>query len=205
MPKARTKRVDCEEKGAGCHGCCIGCAVGNGLSCRRLCRRRRGNRLHFRQDDRGGGATTGGRGTGRQVHVDRVRARGSDRALWDRDRLHHHGASWQISRRMAEYEAKMKAAQKEAEEVVAQAKVRAQRLKEENERQMSAEAERIKAGAAREIDQERRQAIEDVRRYASELGLRVAEKVLERSLTDADHQRLAEEALTAVAKDFEKS
>src|SRR2546427_8171184 len=62
MPKARTKRVDCEEKGAGCHGCCIGCAVGNGLSCRRLCRRRRGNRLHFRQDDRGGGATTGGRG-----------------------------------------------------------------------------------------------------------------------------------------------
>jgi len=44
-----------------------------------------------------------------------------------------------------------------------------------------------------------------VRRYASELGLRIAEKVLERSLTDADHQRLADEALTAVAKDFEKS
>ncbi len=111
----------------------------------------------------------------------------------------------EAERRMAEYEAKMKAAQKEAEEVVAQAKVRAQRLMEENERRMSAEAERIKAGAAREIEQERRQAIEDVRRYASELGLRIAEKVLERSLTDADHQRLADEALTAVAKDFEKS
>src|SRR2546426_3852743 len=69
MPKARTKRVDCEQKGAGCHGCCIGCAVGDGLSCRRLCRRRRGNRLHFRQDDRGGGTPTGGRGTGRPVHV----------------------------------------------------------------------------------------------------------------------------------------
>jgi len=99
----------------------------------------------------------------------------------------------------------MKAAQKEAEEVVAQAKVRAQHLMEENERQMSAEAERIKAGAVREIEQERRQAIEDVRRYASELGLRIAEKVLERSLTDADHQRLADEALTAVAKDLEKT
>jgi len=110
----------------------------------------------------------------------------------------------EADRRMAEYEAKMKAAQKEAEDVVAQAKVRAQHLMEENERQMSAEAERIKAGASREIEQERRQAVEDVRRYASELGLRVAEKVLERSLTDADHQRLADEALTAVAKDFEK-
>src|SRR5207302_9465221 len=111
----------------------------------------------------------------------------------------------EAERRMAEYEAKMKAAQKEAEEVVAQAKVRAQHLMEENERQMSAEAERIKDGAAREIEQERRQAIEDVRRYASELGLRIAEKVLERSLTDADHQRLADEALTAVAKDLEKT
>jgi len=44
-----------------------------------------------------------------------------------------------------------------------------------------------------------------VRRYAGEMGLRVAERVLERSLTDADHKRLADEALTAVAKDFEKS
>ncbi len=111
----------------------------------------------------------------------------------------------EAERRMAEYDAKMKAAQKEAEELVAQAKARTQQMMEENERRMSAEAERIKAGAAREIEQERRKAVEDVRRYAGELGLRVAEKVLERSLTDADHKRLADEALTAVAKDFEKS
>src|SRR5947209_5282068 len=111
----------------------------------------------------------------------------------------------EAERRMAEYEARMQSAQKEAAELVAQAKVRAQHMMEENERRMAAEAERIKAGAAREIEQERRKAVEEVRRYASELGLRIAEKVLERSLTDADHQRLADEALTAVAKDFEKS
>jgi len=111
----------------------------------------------------------------------------------------------EAERRMAEYDARMRSAQKEAEEMVAQAKVRAQQMMEENERRMSAEAERIKANAAREIEQERRKALADVRRYASELGLRVAEKVLERSLTDADHKRLADEALTAVAKDFEKS
>ncbi|TAL10626.1 MAG: ATP synthase F0 subunit B [Nitrospirae bacterium] len=113
--------------------------------------------------------------------------------------------SAEAERRMAEYEAKMKASAKEAEEMIAQAKVRAQQMKEENERQLSADAERIKAAAAREIEQERRKALDDVRRYAGELALQVAGKVLERSLTDADHKRLADESLAAVAKDFGKS
>lgn len=113
--------------------------------------------------------------------------------------------SAEAERRMAEYEAKMKASAKEAEEMVAQAKARAQQMKEENERQLSADAERIKAAAAREIEQERRKALDDVRRYAGELALQVAGKVLERSLTDADHKRLADESLAAVAKGFERS
>jgi F-type H+-transporting ATPase subunit b len=113
--------------------------------------------------------------------------------------------SAEVERRMAEYEAKMKASQKEAEEMIAQAKARAQQMKEDNERQLSADAERIKATAAREIEQERRKALDDVRRYVGELALQVAGKVLERSLTDADHKRLADESLAAVAKDYEKS
>lgn len=112
--------------------------------------------------------------------------------------------SAEAEQRMAEYEAKMKASQKEAEEMIAQAKARAQQMKEDNERQLSADAERIKATAAREIEQERRKAVDDVRRYVGELALQVAGKVLERSLTDADHTRLADESLAAVAKDFEK-
>ena len=113
--------------------------------------------------------------------------------------------SAEAEQRMAEYEAKMKASQKEAEEMIAQAKARAQQMKEDNERQLSADAERIKATAAREIEQERRKAVDDVRRYVGDLALQVAGKVLERSLTDADHKRLADESLAAVAKDFEKS
>jgi len=113
--------------------------------------------------------------------------------------------SAEAEQRMAEYEAKMKVSQKEAEELIAQARARAQQMKEENERQLSADAERIKATAAREIEQERRKAVDDVRRYVGELALQVAGKVLERSLTDADHKRLADESLAAVAKDFEKS
>jgi F-type H+-transporting ATPase subunit b len=99
----------------------------------------------------------------------------------------------------------MKASQKEAEEMIAQAKARAQQMKEENERQLQADAERIKAAAARDIEQERRKALEDVRRHVADLALRVAEKVVERSLTDADHKRLADEALAAVARDYEKA
>jgi F-type H+-transporting ATPase subunit b len=109
----------------------------------------------------------------------------------------------EAERRMAEYELKIKGAQKEAEALVEQAKHRAQHLLEENERRLTQEAERIRTSTAREIDQERRRAREDVRGYATELALRVAEKLVERSLTDADHKRLAEEALSAVARDYD--
>ena len=109
----------------------------------------------------------------------------------------------EAERRMAEYEIKMKGAQKEAEALVEQAKHRAQHLLEENERRLTQEAERIRTSTAREIDQERRRALEDVRGYATDLALRVAEKLVERTLTDADHKRLAEEALAAVARDYD--
>jgi F-type H+-transporting ATPase subunit b len=108
----------------------------------------------------------------------------------------------EAERRMAEYEIKMKGAQKEAEALVEQAKHRAQHLLEENERRLTQEAERIRTSTAREIDQERRRALEDVRGYATDLALRVAEKLVERTLTDADHKRLAEEALFAVTRDY---
>lgn len=110
----------------------------------------------------------------------------------------------EAERRLAEYDAKLKAVQKEAEEMIAQARARALQMMEENERRMSVDAERIKAAAARDIDQERRTALEEVRAHVADLALRVAEKIVERSLTDADHKRLADESLSAVARDYEK-
>jgi F-type H+-transporting ATPase subunit b len=109
----------------------------------------------------------------------------------------------EAERRMQEYEAKLIVASRDAEAVLIQAKERAQRLLDENEQRLVAEAERVKADAAREIDQERRKAIQDIRNQATELALLVAEKVVERSLTDADHRRFADEALAAVAKTYQ--
>lgn len=103
-------------------------------------------------------------------------------------------------RKLKEYEAKLSAAGREAEGILAAAKERAQRLLEENEQRLTAEAERIKGDATRAIDQERRNAIQEIRTQTTELALMVAEKVVQRSLNDADHRRLADEALDALAK-----
>lgn len=104
--------------------------------------------------------------------------------------------------KLKEYEAKLNAASKEADGILATAKERAQRILEENEQRLTADAERIKGDATREIDQERRKAIQEIRTQTTDLALMVAEKVVERSLTDADHRRLADDALAALAKSY---
>ena len=106
----------------------------------------------------------------------------------------------EAERKLKEYEAKLAAASKEAEGILVAAKERAQRLMEENEQRLTTEAERIKGDATREIDHERRKAIQDIRTQTTDLALMVAEKVIQRSLNDADTRRLADEALDALAK-----
>lgn len=107
---------------------------------------------------------------------------------------------FEAERTLKNYEAKLAAASQEAEGILSAAKERAQRLMEENEQRLTAEAERIKGDATREIDHERRKAIGEIRTQTTELALMVAEKVVQRSLTDADHRRLADEALDALSK-----
>ena len=107
---------------------------------------------------------------------------------------------FEAERRLREYEAKLNAAGKEAEAILAAAKERAQRLLDENEQRLTAEAERIKGDATREIEQERRKALQDIRTQTTELALMVAEKVVQRSLTESDQRRFADEALEALSK-----
>ena len=118
------------------------------------------------------------------------------------DQAERHRA--EAERKLKEYEAKLSAASKEAEGILNAAKERAQRLLEENEQRLTAEAERIKGDATREIDHERRKAIQEIRTQTTELALMVAEKVVQRSLTDADHRKLADDALAALAKSYQQ-
>ena len=114
------------------------------------------------------------------------------------DQAERHRAA--AERTLKEYEAKLHLAAKEAEGILAAAKDRAQRLMEEHEQRMTVEAERIKGDATREIEHARRKAIQEIRAHTTELALLVAEKVVQRSLTDADHRKFAEEALAALAQ-----
>jgi F-type H+-transporting ATPase subunit b len=106
----------------------------------------------------------------------------------------------EAEQKMQEYEAKLKTASREAETMLAAAKDRAQRIMEENEQRLRTETQRSKEDATREIEQERRRAIQDIRNQTTEMALLVAEKVVGRSLNDADHKRMADEALSAVAE-----
>jgi len=106
--------------------------------------------------------------------------------------------------KLKEYEAKLNSAAQEAEGLLTAAKDRAQRLMEENEQRMTVEAERIKGDATREIDQERRKAIQDIRAQTTNLALMVAEKVVQRSLNEADHRKFADEALEALSKSYQR-
>ncbi len=108
----------------------------------------------------------------------------------------------EAERVLKEYEAKIQAATTEAETILSQAKERAQRSLEENEQRLKADAERIKAEATREIDQERRRAVQEIRTQTTDLALQVAERVIGRSLNEADHRRLADEALEAVSQSY---
>jgi|CXWL01.1.fsa_nt_gi F-type H+-transporting ATPase subunit b len=110
----------------------------------------------------------------------------------------------EAERKMREYEVKISAASKEAEAVLIQAKEKAQQLLDENEQRLTADAERIKAEAMREIELERRKAIQDIRTHTTELALQIAEKVVSRSLREEDHRRLVEEALQAVGETFQQ-
>jgi F-type H+-transporting ATPase subunit b len=110
----------------------------------------------------------------------------------------------EAEQKLKEYEAKLNSVAKEAEGILAAAKERAQRLMEENEQRLTSEAERIKGDAAREIDHERRKAIQDIRAQTTDLALLVAEKVVQRSLNEADHRKFADEALEALAKSYQR-
>ena len=101
--------------------------------------------------------------------------------------------------KLKEYEVKLQAAAKEAEDLISDAKHRAQRLLDENEQRLRADSQRIKEQASQDIERERQKAVEDIKSQTADLAILVAEKVIGRSLSEDDHRRFAQEALSEVA------
>ena len=86
-------------------------------------------------------------------------------------------------------------AQQEARQLIGQAQEAAAQLRQELEDRARADAEQIVARAREEVQVERDQAIEQLRREFADLTITAAERVTRQSLDRAAHQRLIDEVL----------
>jgi F-type H+-transporting ATPase subunit b len=95
-----------------------------------------------------------------------------------------------------EYRERLHEARSQADEIVA----RARKTAENNEAEAVADAKRkreeMMAATRRDIQQETRRAIQEIRNEVADLTVLATEKVTRKSLNDDDQKRLVEEALS---------
>ena len=90
----------------------------------------------------------------------------------------------------SEYKEKLSQAQLTGERMVREATERGQKREEEILRQANVEAEAIMAKASADIAREKKKALNDAKDEISDIALAIAEKIVGRELTDADHSDL---------------
>lgn len=97
------------------------------------------------------------------------------------------------------HEAKLAEARAEGNRILDEARQAGDRLKTDVMDNARVEAEQVMARAHRQLELETDQALETIRNEAASLAVKAAEKVIQRSLTDDDHQRFAEQAVNEIA------
>jgi F-type H+-transporting ATPase subunit b len=97
-----------------------------------------------------------------------------------------------------EYRERLKEARAQSEEIVA----RARQTADSHEHEARGRAQEILAEAAkkaeRDIDAATKRALDDIRREVADLTVMATEKVVRKTLNDADQRRLVEEALSEI-------
>jgi len=98
-------------------------------------------------------------------------------------------------RLLAEYRERLKDARTQAEEIVERARASAATTHQEAVAAGKETREELLAQAKKDIEGETRKAIQDIRNEVADLTILATEKVTRKTLTEADQQRLVEEAL----------
>jgi F-type H+-transporting ATPase subunit b len=98
-------------------------------------------------------------------------------------------------RLLAEYRERLKEARQQAEEIVERARASAATTHQEAVSAGKETREELLAQAKKDIEGETRKAIQDIRNEVADLTILATEKVTRKTLTEADQQRLVEEAL----------
>jgi F-type H+-transporting ATPase subunit b len=99
---------------------------------------------------------------------------------------------------LAEYRARLKEAREQADDIVVRARKAADSVKAQATEEGREKREELLAAARRDIEAETRRSLERIRREVADLTVLTTEKVARKSLTDDDHKRLIDEALSEV-------
>ena len=100
-----------------------------------------------------------------------------------------------------EYEASMKTARDKANDIVATAQKAATQQSEEIIKEANAQAVSIKAKAEKDIAQERRKAVNEIKGEIGDMAMEIAGKVIERELNASDHEKLIDEFINKVGEE----
>ena len=100
---------------------------------------------------------------------------------------------------LAEYEEKLKTAQGQVEEIIAEARRDAERTKSDILATAQQDAESTRKRALDDIDRARDQAVAELFDHVRSNVVSATEKVLSRSLNDDDHQKLIDDALAELS------
>src|SRR5919198_4550063 len=97
---------------------------------------------------------------------------------------------------LSEYRERLAAAREQADDIVARARKAGETVEAEAVADARRKREELMEQTRRDIEQETRRAIQQIRAEVADLTVLATEKVARKSLTDADQKRLVEEALS---------
>ena len=100
---------------------------------------------------------------------------------------------------LAEYEASLATARKDAADMIANARTDAKAAAEELRVRNEADLSEMKDRASRDIDAAKRAAISELHAEAANLATSIATKILQREISSDDQQRLVDESLREMA------
>jgi len=116
-----------------------------------------------------------------------------------RDSLDEASHSREEARKLfEEYNKKLEKAGEEAQKVLEEGRAMSENMKKDLLDKAREEAEEIVTRGKNEIELEREKAVTEIRKQAVDLSLNAASKVLRRTLTGEDHERIVLEAINEI-------
>lgn len=100
----------------------------------------------------------------------------------------------------SEYEQDMAQAKSRANDIVANAQKNANAQSEEILREANRQATAIKAKAESDIAQEKKKAVNEIKNEIGSIAMDIAGKVIEREISESDHQKLIDEYIENVGE-----